>query len=181
MGDAELRPCELQGCPRLERMTFRWRVRRAWVLPFVLVSALVTLVAAGAAAAIETDTVESPWAGIWWAISLVTTVGFVGEPPTTYAGQALSILLMVMGFLLLAMVSAALASLFVRDAEAPRDALEEQREEAMLRALSEMRRALHVSQAAGPARRTLRLGSSAPRTVRHSRRLLRAARLGGGA
>lgn len=152
-------------------MTFQWRVRRAWVLPFVLVSALVTLIAAGAAAAIETDTVESPWAGIWWAISLVTTVGFVGKPPTTYAGQALSILLMVMGFLLLAMVSAALASLFVRDAEAPRDALEEQREEAMLRALSEMRRALHVSQAAGPARRTLRLGPSAPRAVRHSRRL----------
>ncbi|MGE3844964.1 MAG: ion channel, partial [Vicinamibacterales bacterium] len=106
-------------------MMFQWQVRRAWVLPFVLVSTLITLVAAGAAAAIETDTVESTWAGVWWAISLVTTVGFVGAPPTTFAGQALSILLMVLGFLLLAMVSAALASLFVRDAEAPRDAEEE--------------------------------------------------------
>lgn len=47
----------------------------------------------------------------------MTTVGFLGDPPRTVAGAALSVLLMLSGFFLLALVSAGLASLFVREDE----------------------------------------------------------------
>jgi hypothetical protein len=59
--------------------------------------------------------------GVWWAISLVTTVGFVGQPPETTAGAVLSVCLMVLGVLLLAMVGASLAALFVMEEERPRE------------------------------------------------------------
>jgi hypothetical protein len=84
-----------------------------------MVSMVVVATAAGAAAAFETDTVGSYWGGLWWAISLLTTVGFVGAPPRTGAGQVASVALMLTGFVLLSMLSAALASLFVREDEEP--------------------------------------------------------------
>ena len=47
----------------------------------------------------------------------MTTVGFLGDPPDTGLGALLSAFLMLVGFFLPAMVSAALAALFVREAE----------------------------------------------------------------
>ena len=82
---------------------------------------VIVLVAAGAAAAIETDTVRSYLHGLWWSISLVTTTGFIGAPPRTDAGAALSVFfLMVVGYIMLALVSASFAAVFVRDEERPR-------------------------------------------------------------
>jgi CHASE1-domain containing sensor protein len=46
----------------------------------------------------------------------------VGGSPETTAGQLLSAVLMVVGFLLLAVTTAAVASLFVSEDEAPQDA-----------------------------------------------------------
>jgi len=111
------------------------RVRRSWLLPVLMTTLLLVAMTGGAAAAIETDTVHSYWRGVWWSISLITTVGFIGEPPRTGAGAVLSVASMVGGFLLLAMVSASLAALFVRDEELPRDAREEKVEELMLASL----------------------------------------------
>lgn len=93
--------------------------RRRWILPGLIVAAAGLLLGAGAAAAFESDTVDSYWGGLWWAVSLMTTVGFVGEAPTGLIGQLVSTFLMVSGFLLLSLISAALASLFVREDEAP--------------------------------------------------------------
>jgi hypothetical protein len=98
----------------------------------VLGTVVSIFVAAGAAAAIETDTVNSYARGLWWSISLITTTGFIGQPPRTEAGAGLSVILMVLGFVLLAMVSAALAALFVRDDEGPRGG----REDAELKEIS---------------------------------------------
>ena len=77
------------------------------------------LLAGGGFAALETDAVASYGEGVWWALSLMTTVGFVGETPATTGGQVLSAILMVLGFVLLAMTTAAVASLFVSEDEAP--------------------------------------------------------------
>ncbi|MDO8121938.1 potassium channel family protein [Isoptericola sp. b490] len=123
------------------------QLRRAAVWPAVLVSAVVVVVSGGAVAAIETDTVESFWRGLWWSISLVTTVGFLGSPPRTGAGAALSVVLMVVGFVLLAMVSAALASLFVRQDEQPRQAAEREVDRAVLEALASVEARLSVIEA----------------------------------
>jgi voltage-gated potassium channel len=112
--------------------------RRSWVLPAVLAGVVSVACAAGAATALETDTVTSFWQGVWWSISLITTVGFIGSPPKTGAGAVLSVALMVLGFLLLAMVSAALASLFVEQEEKPREERSEQLAEAALETLQRL-------------------------------------------
>ncbi|MGB7818823.1 MAG: ion channel [Ornithinibacter sp.] len=90
------------------------KFRRSWVVPAVVASLVVVVAAGGAMASLETGTVGSFPRGLWWALSLMTTVGFLGPAPTTTAGALLSVALMLTGFLLLALVSAALASMFVQ-------------------------------------------------------------------
>ncbi len=103
-----------------------------------LLAALVTLVAGAGFAAVETDTVESYWQGLWWALSLVTTVGFAGAAPTSDLGKVLSGFVMVFGFLLLAMTTAALASLFVREEQEPEDVREHAFEAQVLAKLDQL-------------------------------------------
>ncbi|MGI8593972.1 MAG: potassium channel family protein [Solirubrobacteraceae bacterium] len=106
-----------------------------YVVPFAV---LVVLLAGGGFAALETKTVSSYAEGVWWALSLMTTVGFVDQP-TTSAGRVLSAFLIVAGFLLFALVTAAAASLFVREAEAPEERRERDFEQRVLRELAELR------------------------------------------
>lgn len=113
-------------------------ITSAWLLPVALFTVLLVIVSGAAAAAIETDTVGSFGRGLWWAVSLVTTVGFIGDPPNTTAGAVLSVVLMVFGFLLLAMVSASLAALFVREEEAPYEEAQESASEEILAVLRQL-------------------------------------------
>ncbi|MDX6698593.1 MAG: voltage-gated potassium channel [Solirubrobacteraceae bacterium] len=106
-----------------------------YLLPGAL---LVTILAGGGFAALETDAVGSYWEGLWWALSLVTTIGFAGNAPSTTAGKAVSALLMLLGFVVLAVTTAAVASLFVRDDERPEAARERAFEHEVL---AELRRA----------------------------------------
>lgn len=94
------------------------------------------LAAGGGLAAAETDTVDGFWHGCWWALSLMTTVGFVESEPLTTAGRLISAVLMVTGFGLLAMVTATIASAFVREEERPE---EQALQELERRVLSEVR------------------------------------------
>jgi hypothetical protein len=99
--------------------------------------AIVVLLAGGGFAALETNTVETYWEGVWWALSLATTVGFAGDTPETALGKVLASVIMVLGFVVLALATAALASLFVREEQEP----EEVREHAFERdVLAELRR-----------------------------------------
>jgi voltage-gated potassium channel len=94
-------------------------------LPYLIpVIAVLVLLAGGGFAALETDTVESYWEGVWWALSLTTTVGFVDDTPETVLGKALSSVIMVLGFVLLALTTAALASLLVREEQEPEEVRE---------------------------------------------------------
>jgi voltage-gated potassium channel len=79
----------------------------------------VVFVAGGALAAIETDTVGSFSEGVWWAVSLMSTVGFAGDTPQTAGGRVVSGFLMVFGFATLSLVTASLASLLVAEEEEP--------------------------------------------------------------
>ena len=99
-------------------------VRRALVLPALAGAVGLTLISAAALMAVETDTVSTFPRALWWALALITTVGFIGDPPHSAAGEMLSAVLMVSGFFLLALVSAGLASLFVRNDEQPTDEAE---------------------------------------------------------
>lgn len=100
----------------IERITAGLRQRLRYLAPGMIV---VVVLAGGGFAALETDTASSFGDGVWWALSLVTTVGFIGDSPTTTAGKLLAGLLMIVGFGLLSLVTAAVASLFVREDVAP--------------------------------------------------------------
>ncbi len=118
------------------------RIAPTWLVPALLIAVVLTLVSGSAVAAIETNTVSNYWRGLWWAVSLITTVGFVGEPPETTTGAILSVILMILGFLLLAMVSASLAAMFVREEEEPRETREVAADAAILAALERVERRL---------------------------------------
>lgn len=77
------------------------------------------LAGGGGLAAFESNVVSSYWEGVWWALSLMTTVGFVGESPETASGRLLSALLMVAGFAMMSLTTAMIASVFVREEEEP--------------------------------------------------------------
>lgn len=100
------------------------RLSRSWLRVLLPVAALLMFLSAGAFAALETDNARSYWDGLWWSLSLMTTVGFVGAAPVTGLGKIISAGLMVFGFIALAMTTAAVASLFVREDERPDDLLE---------------------------------------------------------
>ena len=118
-------------------------------LPLLLASgAVVVLLAGGGFAALESDTVSNYWEGVWWALSLMTTVGFVGESPVTTAGRVLSAAMMVLGFGLLTLTTAAIASLFVREQEEPVVAMEQAFERMVAIRLDEMAARLERIEAA---------------------------------
>jgi voltage-gated potassium channel len=114
------------------------------------VIAMLVLLAGGGFAALETDTVESYWEGVWWALSLTTTVGFADGTPETVLGKALSGVVMVLGFLLLALTSGALASLFVREQQEPEDVREHAFEEGVLAELRRLNERLELIEARLP-------------------------------
>lgn len=116
------------------------QIRRQWLRVAAPLAAVAVLLGGGGLAAIETETVGDYGDGVLWALSLMTTVGFVGGVPHTVAGKLIAATLMLCGFGLLALTTAAVSSLFVREDEAP----EEKREQAIeLEILRELR-ALHA-------------------------------------
>lgn len=100
--------------------------------------AVIVLLAGGGFAALESQAVSTDWDGVWWALSLMTTVGFIGETPETVAGRLLSAALMVSGFALMTLTTAAIASLFVREEEEPEKLQEHAFEERVIRRLDEL-------------------------------------------
>jgi voltage-gated potassium channel len=98
----------------------------------------VVLLGGGGFAALETDTVGTFWEGMWWAIMLAATIGFV-DTPTTVGGQVLSAVISVIGFVLLAITTAAVASLFVREDEEPQERRTQEFEDAVLAELESLR------------------------------------------
>lgn len=122
-------------------MIFRWVTSRGVARPFitvVLLGAAIILLAGAGLAAFDHGVVGSYWEGVWWALSLATTIGFAGEAPTTTAGYVLSALVMLSGFWLLTLTTAAIASLFVREEEEPVQEAEIQLEVEILRRLDEL-------------------------------------------
>mgnify|MGYP000132531440 FL=1 len=116
------------------------RASRRWLRFLVPASALAAVLGAGALAWAETDVVPSYWEGLWRSLALVMTVGFVGPVPTSATGKIVSSALMIFGFALMAMTTAAVASLFVREDEIVDDSREREFEQVVLAELAELRR-----------------------------------------
>ena len=114
-------------------------LRAQWFRFALPLGVVVVLLGGGGLAALEAEAANSYWDGVLWSLSLMTTVGFVGGVPTTAGGKAIAAVLMLLGFGFLAMTTAAVASLFVREDEAPVQERERRFELEVLRELRELR------------------------------------------
>lgn len=100
------------------------------------IAALLTLflvVLGGAAqhAASESE-YGSLWDGVWWAVVTVTTVGYGDLYPTTVQGRLVGMVLMFTGIAFLALLTAAIASRWVKQERSEeREEAEQQRKELM--------------------------------------------------
>jgi voltage-gated potassium channel len=150
--------------PRQKRsLGTRW-LRLA--LPFGTVA---VLLGGGGLAAFEAEAAKSYWDGVLWSLSLMTTVGFVGGVPTTAGGKAIAAMLMLFGFAFLAMTTAAVASLFVREDEAPFEEKERAFEREVLGELRALRSRLDRLEADHPSASTGSRSSSTDAPGRETR------------
>lgn len=143
------RPDRVRPRPTSTRTLLAVRRRVRYLIPG---AAILALLAGGGFAALETDTVESYWDGVWWALSLMTTVGFANDTPHTVLGKVLSGVIMVVGFVLLALTTAAIASLFVREDEGPEEVREHAFEKAALAQLRQLNARLELIESRFPPR-----------------------------
>ena len=121
---------------------------RRRLLTYLVIAGFIVLLAGGGFAAFESRQVSSYWEGLWWALSLMSTVGFIGEAPESVLGRIVSSVLMVSGFALMALVTATIASLFVREEQEPEHQQEELFDVRALRLLADIARRLEVIEAA---------------------------------
>ena len=63
---------------------------------------------------VEGSNIKSFADGLWWAITTVTTVGYGDRYPTTTEGRLLAVMLMFMGISLVGVITASVASWFVK-------------------------------------------------------------------
>jgi voltage-gated potassium channel len=73
------------------------------------------VVAAAAMQAFASKEFDSLWDSTWWAVVTVTTVGYGDVYPTTVQGRLVGIVLMFVGIGFLSLLTASIASRFVRE------------------------------------------------------------------
>jgi voltage-gated potassium channel len=78
-----------------------------------LLTVLLVVLAGVAASVADAEDISSPWTGVWWAITTVTTVGYGDIVPHTAIGRILAAVLMLVGIGFVSMLTAVIASSFV--------------------------------------------------------------------
>jgi voltage-gated potassium channel len=74
----------------------------------------IVVVSGAAQAAFNADEFESVWDGVWWAIVTVTTVGYGDLYPSDVEGRLIAIAVMLAGIGFLSVLTATMASLFIK-------------------------------------------------------------------
>jgi voltage-gated potassium channel len=85
------------------------------ILRFVaLVTVFIVVVAGAAQATVNAGEFDSVWDGIWWAVVTVTTVGYGDLYPETVHGRLIAMVVMLLGIGFLSVLTATVASQFVK-------------------------------------------------------------------
>ena len=102
----------------------------------VIVTATVVIVVVGGVVMRVVDHSEysSIWLGMWWVLQTVTTVGFGDVPPSNTVGFLVTAAVMLWGIAFLAIITAAITSVFVARAQRERVPGEEAATEAPIMA-----------------------------------------------
>ena len=66
---------------------------------------------------VDPDTFDSVWLGMWWGVQTVTTVGYGDVVPENTAGKVIATILMFGGLSLFAVITGAITSSFVAQAQ----------------------------------------------------------------
>jgi voltage-gated potassium channel len=91
------------------------RLTSASAFRFVaLATVFLTVIAGAVQATIDTGDFKTFWDGVWWAVVTVTTVGYGDVYPTSVPGRLVAIILMFVGVGFLAVLTATIASQFVK-------------------------------------------------------------------
>ena len=80
-----------------------------------------TVLAGAVQSTIDTHDFKTFWDGIWWAVVTVTTVGYGDVYPTSDAGRIVAIIVMLVGVGFLAVLTATIASFFVKEDRSDED------------------------------------------------------------
>jgi voltage-gated potassium channel len=142
---------------RLLRLLRTAQVMRRMLTPAGVRDAalLTTLVVLGGGVAfteVETGQHLSPWDGVWWAMSTITTVGYGDVTPATTAGRIIAIVVMVAGIGFVALFTASIAQRFVAH-EASAERADATRDDEILRELRALHARLDRIERAGDATR----------------------------
>jgi voltage-gated potassium channel len=79
------------------------------------VTVAVVVVAGAAQSIFASGEFGSLWDGIWWSVTTVTTVGYGDIYPKTTEGRLIGIVVMIVGIAAASVLTATIASKFVRD------------------------------------------------------------------
>jgi voltage-gated potassium channel len=126
------------------------RVRKKGFTPRVAASLIAGLWALGVVVfgvlerLVDPDSFDNVWLGMWWALQTVTTVGYGDVVPGGTAGKLIAAFLMLGGLSLFAVVTGAVTSIFVAQAQAER---QESAEDPMMRRFDEISADLHAIKA----------------------------------
>jgi voltage-gated potassium channel len=100
------------------------RVTSGTTLRIVALITLFIVVVAGASqAAIDSKDFPSFWDGVWWSVVTVTTVGYGDLYPKSVAGRLIGIVVMLVGIGFLSVLTATIASYFVKSDTGSTDVL----------------------------------------------------------
>jgi voltage-gated potassium channel len=94
---------------------------RAAARVIVAVTALTVLASGVLMRVIDHKEFQNIWLGLWWAVQTVTTVGYGDITPKNVAGRAVAVVVMLEGTALIAVVTAAITSMFIERARIERD------------------------------------------------------------
>jgi hypothetical protein len=113
-GQPPLRPLGQRFHKRVERKGLRPRYAAYVIVAFwglgVIVFGIVERL-------VDPNTFDNVWLGMWWAIQTVTTVGYGDVVPGSTAGKVIASFMMLGGLSLFAVVTGAITSAFVAQAQ----------------------------------------------------------------
>jgi len=106
---------------RLNRAVARATTPRGAAAVIATVSTLMTVGAGVLMTLVDHDSFGSIGPGLWWAAQTVTTVGYGDDVPTSFAGQLVAVLVMLLGVAFVTVVTASITSGFVERSRRDRE------------------------------------------------------------
>jgi voltage-gated potassium channel len=114
---------EQQMAPHWFGRRLQRRVQRKGMTPRLAASVIALFWAVGVVVfgiverLVDPDTFDNVWLGMWWGVQTVTTVGYGDVVPANTAGKVIATFLMFGGLSLFAVVTGAITSAFVAQAQ----------------------------------------------------------------